>query len=170
MPGTPFLMAAEITSNVFLFRTASDSGPFEELDVKFIRNQNVITTPVAIVKPTLLFVYNPLYDLESVWWIIVYVLFFNDSEHNCFPDPTHRQRMMEGLFHGRLDVTQCFPFLQNYEDLADAKKYPSSYLNCSLGSRLSPNFGGVYKLRENLPNKDKWSQNFHPSSISWSSQ
>ncbi|KAJ3860132.1 hypothetical protein EV359DRAFT_49721 [Lentinula novae-zelandiae] len=73
-------MAAEITSNVFLFRTASDSGPFEELDVNFIRNQNVITTSVAVVKPTLLFVYNPLYDLESVWWIIVYVLFFNDSE------------------------------------------------------------------------------------------
>ncbi|KAJ3848686.1 hypothetical protein EV368DRAFT_68059 [Lentinula lateritia] len=81
--GMAFFVAAEIISNAYLFMTAaSDSELFEELDVTLIRNQNVITTSVAVVKPTLPSAYNPLHDLESVWWITeaAYVLFFNDNQ------------------------------------------------------------------------------------------
>ncbi|KAJ3970465.1 hypothetical protein EV361DRAFT_848544 [Lentinula raphanica] len=82
--GTPFFMAGETMSNDYLY------------------------------EPDLPFSYNPLHDLESIWWILVYVILFNDvdDERLRSPKPDSRQTMMNGLFHGQIDESGRQKFLR----------------------------------------------------------
>ncbi|KAE9395583.1 hypothetical protein BT96DRAFT_861761, partial [Gymnopus androsaceus JB14] len=58
--GTPYFMAAETLSHAYLFQP-------RPLDVSAPNNKKPPPPPFA---------YNSLLDLESVWWILMYVLFF----------------------------------------------------------------------------------------------
>ncbi|KAJ3737503.1 hypothetical protein DFJ43DRAFT_969352, partial [Lentinula guzmanii] len=72
---------------------------FSEIDFDLVK-KSVSKTRVAV--PIIPFAHNPLHDLESVWWIIVYVLFLNDDDSKNSNDPMRRQTTMHKLFHGRL--------------------------------------------------------------------
>ncbi|KAJ4488373.1 hypothetical protein J3R30DRAFT_3730302 [Lentinula aciculospora] len=80
---TPFFMAAETLVNRYLFTPAQrdlETITDEEIDFDLDRTRDDIDlTCIPVVTATLPFCYNPLHDLESIWWIIVYVLFFNDD-------------------------------------------------------------------------------------------
>ncbi|KAF9069420.1 hypothetical protein BDP27DRAFT_1265073, partial [Rhodocollybia butyracea] len=84
------------------------------------------------------FAYNPLHDLESVWWLIVYMLFFNDDVASPSLQPQERQTSMNRLFHGRLHDNQRFAFLKTPELLRAAKAH------------LSPTFGPAFTIIESL--------------------
>ncbi|KAJ3985486.1 hypothetical protein F5890DRAFT_1409428 [Lentinula detonsa] len=137
--GTPFFMAAETLVNAYLFTSANrklkDKSQIS-IDFDLVKKKNVSKT--WVVAPAVPFAYNPLHDLESVWWIIVYVLFFNDDVSVSSSDPTHRQRKMQELFHGRLDVNDRQVFLRDFNRLPDAQCY------------LSPSFGPALAILTEL--------------------
>ncbi|KAJ3996012.1 hypothetical protein F5050DRAFT_1822131 [Lentinula boryana] len=135
--GTPFFMAAETIGNGYLFTSAKlnlEKKSRAKIDFNLTRKNTVTKITVPAVGSTLPFSYNPLHDLESIWWIIVYVLYFNDDQCSPSQDSMCRQNKMNELFHGRLDVTNRLLFLRDSGRLPDAKKY------------LSPSFTPALKL------------------------
>ncbi|KAJ4472966.1 hypothetical protein J3R30DRAFT_3338776 [Lentinula aciculospora] len=124
--GTPFFMAAETLVNGYLFTSAKRklmAKSQTRIDFNFTKKKS--TNKPRVVVPPVPFAYNPLHDLESVWWIINYVIFFNDDESNSSNDPSRRQRKMHELFHGRLDVNGREVFLRDFHRLPHAEKYLS---------------------------------------------
>ncbi|KAJ3782191.1 hypothetical protein GGU10DRAFT_335752 [Lentinula aff. detonsa] len=126
--GTPFFMAAETLVHRYLFtpgnRKLKDNA-HKKIDFDLVK-KSVSKTRVAV--PIVPFAHNPLHDLESVWWIIVYVLFFNDDDSKNANDPMRRQMTMHELFHGRLDVNDREVFLRDFNRLPDAQSYlPPSF-------------------------------------------
>ncbi|KAJ3718721.1 hypothetical protein C8R42DRAFT_125725 [Lentinula raphanica] len=107
--GTPFFMAAETMSLDYIY-TFPEGVP-EKREVSFTPQRRAVTPAPVISEPELAFSYNPLHDLESIWWILVYVL-FNNIESARSPDPDSRQTMMNELFHGRLESTWRQRFLR----------------------------------------------------------
>ncbi|KAJ3762230.1 hypothetical protein EV360DRAFT_67243 [Lentinula raphanica] len=138
--GTPFFMAAE---------TIVESGKvFFKLEEKQETEFPVVDDP----KSALAFSYNPLHDLESIWWILVYVLFFNDAEFLRSRNAESREEKMEKLFHGRLDVTDRQPFLRNVNDgaIADLQEClsPSFLPALNLLVKLASTLVGAYENAE----------------------
>ncbi|KAJ3837510.1 hypothetical protein F5878DRAFT_213113 [Lentinula raphanica] len=103
--GTPFFMAAETISNDYIY-TGAEVLP-KKPEVSLIPQRKSKTSAPVVRKPEqagLAFSYNPLHDLESIWWILVYVILFNDVDDDCLrsPNPDSRQTMMNKLFHGQM--------------------------------------------------------------------
>ncbi|KAJ4001520.1 hypothetical protein F5050DRAFT_1803054 [Lentinula boryana] len=63
----------------------------KKIDFDLVK-KSVSKTRVAV--PIVPFAHNPLHDLESVWWIIVYALFFKDDGSKNANDPMRRQMTM----------------------------------------------------------------------------
>ncbi|KAJ3837508.1 hypothetical protein F5878DRAFT_710762 [Lentinula raphanica] len=103
--GTPFFMAAETMSNDYLYTPTATEVPLQKDVVSFTPQPKAVTPAPVISEPKLSFSYNPLHDLESIWWIIVYVIVFKDVEDESArsPDPDSRQTMMNELFHGQME-------------------------------------------------------------------
>ncbi|KAJ3768089.1 hypothetical protein FB446DRAFT_612733, partial [Lentinula raphanica] len=112
--GTPFFMAAETMRNVYLYLPDNNkkAPPKSLLDPLNPAEEEEDAAPIPVAESEYPFSYNPLHDLESIWWIIVYVLFFNDDESSHSLEPDIRQEQMEKLFHGQLDITDRQPFLK----------------------------------------------------------
>ncbi|KAJ3837512.1 hypothetical protein F5878DRAFT_622228 [Lentinula raphanica] len=112
--GTPFFMAAETMRNVYLYLPDNNkkAPPKSLLDPLNPAEEEEDAAPIPVAESEYPFSYNPLHDLESIWWIIVYVLFFNDDESFHSLEPDIRQEQMEKLFHGQLDITDRQPFLK----------------------------------------------------------
>lgn len=55
------------------------------------------------------FIFHPCHDMESIWWILVWVLLFRDAKLPS-PDPVRRQYMMYKLFNGNLENNSRLPF------------------------------------------------------------
>jgi hypothetical protein len=62
-------MAIEVTAQEFLF----DSDPFTERD-------KVMEQGIETVQTEVPFCHNHLHDLESLWWVAVWVVFHSTSE------------------------------------------------------------------------------------------
>ncbi|KAJ3817658.1 hypothetical protein F5880DRAFT_1627622 [Lentinula raphanica] len=116
--GTPFFMAAETISNDYIYTGAA----------------------VLPKKPEagLAFSCNPLHDLESIWWIVVYVILFNDVDDDCLrsPNPDSRQTMMNKLFHGQMKESSRQKFFQTM-----TRGLVDNVQGC-----LSPSFAPVLEL------------------------
>ncbi|KAJ3752115.1 hypothetical protein EV360DRAFT_55794 [Lentinula raphanica] len=133
--GTPFFMAAETLTNDYIY-VVDELPPAKSEVFPTKRAKTPVSVPVPDPEPELSFSYNPLHDLESIWWIIVYVLFFNDDESSPSRKPHSRQTMMNELFHGRLDETgrqKFFRFMKRGR-LDTVQKF------------LSPTFAPVLKI------------------------
>ncbi|KAJ3718700.1 hypothetical protein C8R42DRAFT_125223, partial [Lentinula raphanica] len=133
--GTPFFMAAETLTNDYIY-IVDELPPAKSEVFPTKRAKTPVSVPVPDPEPELSFSYNPLHDLESIWWIIVYVLFFNDDESSPSRKPHSRQTMMNELFHGRLDETgrqKFFRFMKRGH-LDTVQKF------------LSPTFAPVLKI------------------------
>ncbi|KAJ3743586.1 hypothetical protein DFH05DRAFT_1525854 [Lentinula detonsa] len=67
------------------------------------------------------FAYNPLHDLESCWWLLVYILFHNEDASNVLSDPnciSQRQNLINSLFTRRPDTTWRSKFMRNYKAIS----------------------------------------------------
>ncbi|KAJ3718723.1 hypothetical protein C8R42DRAFT_643802 [Lentinula raphanica] len=115
--GTPFFMAAETMKDDYLF-TRSQRNQHKSQNRNTTPNFDSIRKPkpdlpIPVSTSKLPFSHNPLHDLESVWWIIVYVLFFDEDEARSCRDPESRQTMMNELFHGQLEFGSRLHFLRD---------------------------------------------------------
>ncbi|KAJ3825720.1 hypothetical protein F5880DRAFT_1550310 [Lentinula raphanica] len=111
--GTPFFMAGETMSNDYLYVPTAEAPPDQDM-VSFTPQQEAVTPAPVVSEPDLPFSYNPLHDLESIWWILVYVIVFKDVEDERLrsPKPDSRQTMMNELFHGQIDESGRQKFLR----------------------------------------------------------
>ncbi|KAJ3734977.1 hypothetical protein DFJ43DRAFT_1151620 [Lentinula guzmanii] len=67
------------------------------------------------------FAYNPLHDLESCWWLLVYILFHNEDASNVLSDPnciSQRRNLINSLFTRRPDTTWRSKFMRNYKAIS----------------------------------------------------
>ncbi|KAJ3843102.1 hypothetical protein F5878DRAFT_554632 [Lentinula raphanica] len=120
--GTPFFMAAEAITNSYLFSSSSldlseDSVQVQPQEIDLDEARTKVSTPTSESSvpgtATLQFSHNPLHDLESVWWIFLYVLLFNDDQRSCARDAQARQDKMNELFHGQLEASSRLSFFKN---------------------------------------------------------
>ncbi|KAJ3780910.1 hypothetical protein GGU10DRAFT_413684 [Lentinula aff. detonsa] len=137
--GTPFFMAAEALAQKYQFKARQLLNIAEIEDAPdfgstWADNQPVlnITYPTPSLEDVVPFYHNPLHDLESVWWIIIYVLFFNDDAESLSPAPEARQHQMDRLFSGQLENMPRFSFLTDPEGLSEARQYLSSTFGVAL--------------------------------------
>ncbi|KAJ3780441.1 hypothetical protein GGU10DRAFT_321726 [Lentinula aff. detonsa] len=59
------------------------------------------------------FNHNALHDIESVWWVLVYTILFNEDPAGPSPNTSARQHLMNKLFDGQLNTTSRLPFLRD---------------------------------------------------------
>lgn len=110
------------------------------------------------------FCYNPLHDLESLWWILVYVLFFNEDKAHLCSHPSTRQMQMNRLFDGQMETTFRRDFFQFPRDFRSATNIlsPTFAPALQLLLTLSDELHLAYKNYEsNYPQIDD-SPNFAP--------
>ncbi|KAJ3774291.1 hypothetical protein FB446DRAFT_729523 [Lentinula raphanica] len=150
--GTPFFMAAETIGDSYIYAKSKNELRVGKVFFKLEEKQETEFPVVDDPKSALAFSYNPLHDLESIWWILVYVLFFNDAEFSRSRNAESRQEKMEKLFHGRLDVTDRQPFLRNVNDgaIADLQEClsPSFHPALNLLVKLASTLVGAYENAE----------------------
>ncbi|KAJ3823101.1 hypothetical protein F5880DRAFT_1613185 [Lentinula raphanica] len=117
--GTPFFMASETLIGQYLFHTAnqelSSTVPnlFMMINNEWNHDNNaqVQSTSNAELRPP--FAHNALHDLESVWWVIVWVLLFNDDAARLSPQTTARQTLMNYAFPGQFDSLDRMSFFKD---------------------------------------------------------
>ncbi|KAJ3760773.1 hypothetical protein EV360DRAFT_39112 [Lentinula raphanica] len=141
--GTPFFMAAETLAQKYQFKKEDQLSDTEEEDSppdfgNTWANKQLVRDPLAsaqVSENTVAFYHNPLHDLESVWWIIIYIFFFNDDagSQSIVPDARQsRQYHMERLFNGELENLARFPFLKEPDGLNEARQYLSTSFESAL--------------------------------------
>ncbi|KAJ3791954.1 hypothetical protein GGU11DRAFT_19121 [Lentinula aff. detonsa] len=112
--GTPHFMASEALSNRYLFYpivpNPSASLPQRRL-FKFVPDDVPASNVVKPAAPS--FNHNALHDIESVWWVLVYTVLFNDDAASQSQDTSVRQKLMNKLFYGQLNNNSRLPFLRD---------------------------------------------------------
>ncbi|KAE9399811.1 hypothetical protein BT96DRAFT_1019280 [Gymnopus androsaceus JB14] len=141
--GTPYFMAAEALSHAYLFQSqplpTTIRLPFR-LDCQPQRDDDSIINDEALaLAPAPPFIYNGLHDLESIWWILIFVLFFNEDKAHPSPRPEERQSEMNHRFNGRMDSTYRRDFFRiKFSEKFDAvSRFMSPSFRQSLCTLLS---------------------------------
>ncbi|KAJ3766140.1 hypothetical protein FB446DRAFT_758794 [Lentinula raphanica] len=139
--GTPFFMAAETIGNDYIYAGLGEEVLPKKPEVILIPQRKSKTSAPVVRKPEqtgLAFSYNPLHDLESIWWILVYVILFNDvdDERLRSPKPDSRQTMMDELFHGQMEESGRQKFFRTI-----SRGFVDNVEGC-----LSPSFAPVLEL------------------------
>ncbi|KAJ3791689.1 hypothetical protein GGU11DRAFT_86198 [Lentinula aff. detonsa] len=123
--GTPHFMASEALSNRYSFYPiAPDPSP--SLPRRRPLKAYAADVPASdVVKPAAPpFNHNALHDIESVWWVLVYTVLFNDDAASQSQGTIARQNLMNKLFDGQLNNNSRLPFLRD----PDFEKFlPSSF-------------------------------------------
>ena len=125
-------MAAEALADKYLFNVSPTKKVNTGLSFKIPTLEEVREVSGSRHVDKAVFVYNPLHDLESLWWILVYVLFFNEDEEHPCPDSQARQAQMNVLFSGEMDTTARKPFFENCDELPHALAYLASTFAAAL--------------------------------------
>ncbi|KAE9396579.1 hypothetical protein BT96DRAFT_922045, partial [Gymnopus androsaceus JB14] len=107
--GTPYFMAAETLSHAYLFQPRPRTTSTHRQPLRYTPDYKPrkvdVSAPINKKPPPPPFAYNSLHDLESVWWILMYVLFFNEDKAHFSPQPEKCQGEMNCLFDGRMEST-----------------------------------------------------------------
>ncbi|KAF9066788.1 hypothetical protein BDP27DRAFT_1404234 [Rhodocollybia butyracea] len=104
--GTPQFMACEIIYQSYLFdrRKVERPEPIDEsrkIDIfDWHSFKDLPDLPIAPPIKHPVFAYNALHDLESVWWILLWVLFSNEDASHAAPNRTDRQAWIDKVFNG----------------------------------------------------------------------
>ncbi|KAJ3753782.1 hypothetical protein EV360DRAFT_87460 [Lentinula raphanica] len=160
--GTPFFMAAETMRNEYLFAVRKQDPPITLPSPFAPAQEEKPAIPVRVSDPELPFSYNPLHDLESIWWIIVYVLFFNDDESKPSLNPESRQEMMTELFHGRLEFDCRLIFLNK---MSQGTRGYLEGIEKLLSPRFTPALDLLVPLASKLVSAYTNSEENHPKEI-----
>ncbi|KAJ3995073.1 hypothetical protein F5050DRAFT_1830616 [Lentinula boryana] len=82
--GTFNFMASEVIAGNYLFLPRTGFSMFSGFNLRQDPARLLAIdslTPISSITP-LPFNFNPLHDMESIWWILVYILYFNDDGEN----------------------------------------------------------------------------------------
>ncbi|KAJ4477465.1 hypothetical protein J3R30DRAFT_3486197 [Lentinula aciculospora] len=107
--GTFNFMASEVIAGHYLFPPASTLESVDDLTHFLMTNSDVLPP----------FTFNPLHDMESVWWILVYLLYFNDDKQNVADAElaTARTQQALKLFAHDGQILNRDMFLKNFRQL-----------------------------------------------------
>ncbi|KAJ3784824.1 hypothetical protein GGU10DRAFT_15723 [Lentinula aff. detonsa] len=124
--GTFNFMASEVIAGCYLLEPA--------LDLDFFKDPTkLLATDVFDTPP---FAFNPLHDLESIWWILIYLLYFNDDKQNLADAELADARTAKAqlLFNQEGQTLDRKQFLQAHRKLTVEK------------TRLPPSFQSVIAI------------------------
>ncbi|KAJ3779845.1 hypothetical protein GGU10DRAFT_391420 [Lentinula aff. detonsa] len=112
--GTPHFMASEAISNAYLFYPYPITPKPPRAPLKLYERPPPSDTPLGVVEPAPPpFNHNALHDIESVWWVLVYTILFNEDAAGPSQNTSARQHLMNKLFSGQLNNNSRLPFLRN---------------------------------------------------------
>ena len=107
--GTKDFMSIETAAHQFLFNSSDDSSEPVEPSLTFKQLRIAMQLGEKMAQPETPFFHNHLHDLESLWWIAVWVVFYNNFSE---PEPSyklldaaHRLGTAQKLFPPTLDHT-----------------------------------------------------------------
>ncbi|KAJ3793984.1 hypothetical protein GGU11DRAFT_811558 [Lentinula aff. detonsa] len=112
--GTPYFMASEALSGKYSFYPypITPQPPLDPLE-----EYESIPVPVPALKvdtPTPPpFNHNALHDMESVWWVLVYTILFNEDPAGPSQNTSARQDLMNTLFDGQMNNNLRLAFLRD---------------------------------------------------------
>ncbi|KAF9078837.1 hypothetical protein BDP27DRAFT_1441205 [Rhodocollybia butyracea] len=155
--GTPFFMASEALCHGYLFFQQQDPHKMTySRRTRVLRRQDLqgaaIAVPTEAEGPV--FAYNPLHDLESVWWILTWVLFFNEDVAHAALDRQNRQTRMDQLFNGDM---------QNLNRLAFFKDAHLQAVAESMSPTFAPAFTILKSLSAHLKHAYQLAESNHPN-------
>ena len=140
LQGTHHFMACEVESHDYLFQFKRRGGP----------NIDDVADDILTESPKLPFTFNPIHDLESLWWIWVWVMYFYVHEDGImlpveqakafrllFPDyiPAERLRYLQNPLN--TDVPKIFRRINAYAEIIRGRLV-TSY--CDMETSLPPNY------------------------------
>ncbi|KAJ3801226.1 hypothetical protein GGU11DRAFT_770359 [Lentinula aff. detonsa] len=107
--GTFNFMASEVIAGRYLVRFTSNSDL--EDPAQIIGTGSIVNLPP--------FAFNPLHDMESIWWILVYLLYFKDDKQNVADADLADTRAVKALklFNQEGQTLDRQQFLQNSDEL-----------------------------------------------------
>ncbi|KAJ4477428.1 hypothetical protein J3R30DRAFT_3703820 [Lentinula aciculospora] len=107
--GTFNFMASEVITGHYLFRPT--------LNVNLLEDPTQLLKPDVFTQPQ--FIFNPLHDLESIWWILVYILYFNEDQQNIVDTELANDRAKKALklFTQEGQTLDRLQFLQTNDEL-----------------------------------------------------
>ncbi|KAJ3710134.1 hypothetical protein DFJ43DRAFT_164754 [Lentinula guzmanii] len=112
--GTPYFMASEALSGKYSFYPIT---PRPQLPLDPLEEYESIPKPVPalhVVKPAPPpFNHNALHDIESVWWVLVYTILFNEDPAGPSQNTSARQDLMNTLFDGQMNNNLRLAFLRD---------------------------------------------------------
>jgi hypothetical protein len=151
--GTPFFMACEAIALRYLFYQHEVPPTTKRPKSRVLRRLNIQNKPASPDDPDTdgaVFAYNALHDLESVWWILIWVLFFNEDKAHPSPNRNDRQAGMDLFFNGEMQITTRFPLFKDYRQLQEVAQYmsPTFAPAFTILSNLSRNLNRAYQLAE----------------------
>ncbi|KAJ3745103.1 hypothetical protein DFH05DRAFT_1459994 [Lentinula detonsa] len=112
--GTPHFMASEAISNAYLFYPYPITPQQPQAPLELYERPDPMDIPLGVVTPAPPpFNHNALHDIESVWWVLVYTILFNEDPAGPSQNTSDRQQLMNELFDGQLNTTYRLPFLRN---------------------------------------------------------
>jgi hypothetical protein len=141
LQGTMHFMSIEVAARIFLYlpQQSTEHTKFQD-KLRWIQEQKSIKNNKPAKLP---FVHNHLHDLESLWWVAVWVVFYNDlrdtTQSNKAPLPdlqdverqlAHARTLFPSLMESasRRDVFQQL-FLEVCDELPSNKHTICSYLD-----------------------------------------
>ena len=90
--GTTNFMSIEVAAQKFLFKT---SDPISS-GLNFEQLLSAVESDEGMTQTKIPFFHNHLHDLESLWWVAVWVVFYNNFSE---PNPSFTFRDAEYQFH-----------------------------------------------------------------------
>ncbi|KAJ3743581.1 hypothetical protein DFH05DRAFT_1619103 [Lentinula detonsa] len=107
--GTFNFMASEVIAGRYLFQAALNSDLFDD-PTQLLAEDCISALPFA---------FNPLHDMESIWWILIYLLYFNDDKQNVADADLADARASKALalFTQQGRTVDRQQFLQDYREL-----------------------------------------------------
>ncbi|KAJ3733089.1 hypothetical protein DFJ43DRAFT_1223670 [Lentinula guzmanii] len=113
--GTPYFMASEALGNKYSFYPITPKPPQDSLHfVRSYKRHGPRDNPLGVVTPAPPpFNHNALHDIESVWWVLVYTILFNEDPAGPSQNTSDRQRLMNELFDGQLNNNSRLSFLRD---------------------------------------------------------
>ncbi|KAJ4477466.1 hypothetical protein J3R30DRAFT_3683174 [Lentinula aciculospora] len=157
--GTFNFMASEVIAGHYLFRPT--------LDVNLLEDPSQLFKTAGFTRT--LFIFNPLHDLESIWWILIYILYFNEDQQNIVDTELANDRAKKALklFTQEGQALDRLQFLQTNDELTvEGTCLPPSFefvvtmarayaakLHAAYGSyekNLSANKEGTFEIHDYL--------------------
>ncbi|KAJ3826993.1 hypothetical protein F5880DRAFT_1316788 [Lentinula raphanica] len=140
--GTPAFTSLEVLTSSYCFTMPPDIPGYDELDTDEVSLPDL----EVILVPAPPFAHNALHDVEAVWWVLVWVLLFNDDAAVPTQNPVLRQELMNRIFSDQYLSMHRLQFFRtpDFQDCLPASFSPI----VKIVSNFSRILYGAYRIAE----------------------